>query len=88
MGSVTIGLDIDRLLRRTWLECCGHMSEFYGRDRRKVSMNATLLGAFGAVGERLGYVYDFGSSTELVVSLSGTIEGHRSEKCRSSHGAQ
>ena len=67
--------DVDRFLRRTWLECCGHMSEFYGSARRKVSMNAKISDALG-VAERLGYVYDFGSSTELVVNLSGTVEGH------------
>jgi hypothetical protein len=74
--------DIDRLLRRTWLECCGHLSEFYGSHRRKVSMNTTLSGALGVVGERLGYVYDFGSSTELVVSLSGILEGRSNTAVR------
>jgi hypothetical protein len=74
--------DIDRLLRRTWLECCGHMSEFYGRNRRKVSMNIKLTGAFRAVGEHLGYIYDFGSSTELVVSLVGTAEGQSKNAVR------
>ena len=29
--------DIDRFLRRTWLECCGHMSEFSTGVQRKVS---------------------------------------------------
>jgi hypothetical protein len=67
--------DVDRLLRDTWLECCGHMSEFYVSPHRKVSMNTKLSEAFGTTGERLGYVYDFGSSTELVLSLSGTAEG-------------
>jgi hypothetical protein len=67
--------DVDQFLRRIWLECCGHLSEFYGGARRKVSMNTKVSDAFGAIAERLGYVYDFGSSTELVVSLSGTIEG-------------
>jgi hypothetical protein len=67
--------DLDRLLRRIWLECCGHLSEFYGNGHRKVSMRTRVGGAFFAVGDRLGYEYDFGSSTELVVSLSGSAEG-------------
>jgi hypothetical protein len=68
--------DVDRLLRRTWLECCGHMSEFQGGARRKVSMNTKVSEALRGPTARLGYVYDFGSSTELVVSLSGTVEGN------------
>ena len=31
--------DIDRFLRRIWLECCAHLSEFYAdAHRRKVGM--------------------------------------------------
>lgn len=67
--------DLDRLLRHIWLECCGHLSEFYGDGRRKVSKRTRVGEAFFAVGDRLGYEYDFGSSTELVVGLSGGAEG-------------
>jgi hypothetical protein len=74
--------DVDELFRRTWLECCGHMSEFYGGAHRKVSMNTKVTEAFGAAADRLGYVYDFGSSTELVVNLSGIVEGHSKEAVR------
>lgn len=66
--------DVDRFLRGVWLECCGHMSEFYGGARRKVSMNTTVTDALGPPTARLGYTYDFGSSTELVITLSGTLE--------------
>ena len=68
--------DVDRFLRGIWLECCGHMSEFYGSARRKVSMNTKVSEALRGVAAGLGYVYDFGSSTELVISLSGTVEGN------------
>src|SRR6266436_4883790 len=64
--------DLDRFLRRTWLECCGHMSEFSTGTHRKVSMNTKVSEALGSV-DRLDYLYDFGSSTELVVSLSGSV---------------
>lgn len=67
--------DVDRFLRSIWLECCGHMSAFHAGAHRNVSMNAKLGGALGVVGERLGYVYDFGSSPELIVSLSGSADG-------------
>jgi hypothetical protein len=62
------------LLRRVWLECCGQRSEFYGGAREKVSMNRRIDEVLGLTGSRLGYVYDFGSSTELVVSHTGVIE--------------
>jgi hypothetical protein len=68
--------DVDRLLRCTWLECCGHMSEFQGGARRKVSMNTKVGEALCGPAARLAYVYDFGSSTELVISLSGTVQGN------------
>jgi hypothetical protein len=62
--------DVDRFLRRTWLDCCGHLSEFSTGTHRKVSMNTKVSEALGP-GDRLGYVYDFGSSTELVVRVLG-----------------
>jgi hypothetical protein len=67
--------DVDRLLRRIWLECCGHMSEFYGPSHRKVSMNTTVGEATGLFGGKLGYVYDFGSSTELLITASTATDG-------------
>lgn len=66
--------DLDALLRRVWLECCGHLSEFYGSHHDKVSMNRKIDEVLGSTGSHLGYVYDFGSSTELVVSHAGVIE--------------
>jgi hypothetical protein len=67
--------DIDRLLRGIWLECCGHISEFYGGAHRKVSMNTNVGEALRGTDARLSYTYDFGSSTELGISLAGTVEG-------------
>lgn len=66
---------IDGILRGLWLECCGHLSEF-SLGNREVGMGARIGHAFSSVGSRLDYVYDFGSSTDLVVSLSGIIEAH------------
>jgi hypothetical protein len=65
---------LDGLLRDVWLECCGHLSEFSSGLRQKVAMTRTVDQVLGQSGSRLGYVYDFGSSTELVVSHSGVIE--------------
>jgi len=64
--------DVDQFLRRIWLECCGHLSEFSTGKHQKVSMNAKVSEILG-LGDRLGYVYDFGSSTELVLRLLGGV---------------
>lgn len=74
--------DLDRLLRHTWLECCGHLSEFYADGRRKVSKSMRIAEALASKGSRLGYEYDFGSTTELVIRLSGTAEGAPSKAVR------
>ena len=64
---------LDRFLRDTWLECCGHMSEFeiegtrYPNEPMDVddeSMDARLKEVL-TPGMKFDYVYDFGSSTYL-----------------------
>lgn len=68
--------DLDDFLRKTWLECCGHLSSFEIGDRRYECSRDDLFesdaeGMDVAVGKVLkagasaDYVYDFGSSTEL-----------------------
>lgn len=65
--------DLDRLLRRTWLECCGHMSQF--RDGRvSVSMSRKLADVLDR-GLKLLYDYDFGDTTTLLLTVAGEIEG-------------
>ena len=61
--------EIDRFLRKVWLECCGHMSEFLVPPRKKVPMSMSAEKALPRKGSSLGYEYDFGSTTELVVNL-------------------
>ena len=65
---------VDMRLRHVWLECCSHLSEFYRGRYDEVSMNARIGDVLGGAQSRLGYVYDFGSSTELTVSRSAVIE--------------
>jgi len=58
---------LDYLLRETWLECCGHMSEF--------KINGKDYSSDGKMGQRIhrlfdadtefDYEYDFGSTTML-----------------------
>lgn len=59
--------DIDYLLRRMWLECCGHLSDFM-IDRDTIPMNHKV-GNYFYKGFKCEYVYDWGSSTYLDLSV-------------------
>jgi hypothetical protein len=76
--------DLDDLLRRTWLECCGHLSQFIIRGRRFISyddkdgfeptesMDVRIADALP--GEReFWHEYDFGSATRLRLTTIGPI---------------
>lgn len=73
---------LDTFLRRIWLECCGHLSAFtigplryvierddWEVDPNERSMKVRAGKAIGPRVERLGYKYDFGSTTELRISV-------------------
>ncbi len=63
--------DIDKFLRDTWLECCGHLSDFTINGKRyenRKGMSIPVSGIFQP-GMNLDYIYDYGSSTELVISV-------------------
>ncbi|MCT4634381.1 MAG: SEC-C metal-binding domain-containing protein [Firmicutes bacterium] len=74
---------LDDFLRGIWLECCGHLSEFVidkkrflsnGPDEGSVFMDPSYgmeysLDLFLSKGKELDYVYDFGSSSELRISV-------------------
>lgn len=63
---------IDRFIRDIWVECCGHMSAFsYGHS--KIGMSQKIYQAFGRA-HKIDYIYDYGSSTELFLSLIGELE--------------
>ena len=64
---------LDRLLRRTWLECCGHLSAFTAGSRDPIGMSVLIEKALMSAENRLAYEYDFGSTTALVISHSGQI---------------
>jgi hypothetical protein len=57
--------DLDKLIRDIWVECCGHLSLFgnYGNEINKGRLIMDTLD----IGEKLNYIYDFGSSTELTI---------------------
>src|SRR3989441_3071851 len=79
---------LDRFLRDTWLECCGHLSVFrisgfnyyvdaemdaYWWDMRRKDMQVELEEALSP-GQTCSYEYDFGSTTELVVKVVSEYE--------------
>lgn len=62
---------LDRFLRNIWLECCGHMSQFYRSDYEVVG-KTNRIGVLSK-GRKLYYDYDFGSTTSLVITCMGKI---------------
>ena len=64
---------LDRLLRRTWLECCGHLSAFTMGGRSRIGMSVLIEKALMSAGNRIAYEYDFGSTTALVISSTERV---------------
>ena len=73
--------ELDLFLRRTWLECCGHLSAFVIRgsnhfredrdiwaDLDDLDMEVPLSQALNA-GMKFSYEYDFGDTTELTLRV-------------------
>jgi hypothetical protein len=65
---------LDALLRRVWLECCGHMSAFR-TGQREPAMRSKIGVALGDKGQVFLYEYDFGSTTALRGRVLGTRQG-------------
>jgi hypothetical protein len=74
-GSATLK-DLDFYLRGIWLECCGHMSQFYLGQRygTEVAMKNPVATAFQKA-PSLYYIYDFGTSSELTITGVNIREG-------------
>lgn len=64
---------IDEFLRDIWVECCNHMSGFFNSNL-KVGMTRKVSDVFKE-GNKINYIYDFGSSTEISLSLLEEIDG-------------
>lgn len=83
--------ELDEFLRRTWLECCGHMSAFTIGKKRYMSHEAGGWGLWDDeeqdedMGAELGQVlrprikffheYDFGTTTELALKVISMAGG-------------
>ncbi|MDO8691344.1 MAG: hypothetical protein Q7R39_15265 [Dehalococcoidia bacterium] len=78
---------LDAFLRDTWLECCGHMSVFeitgemyYSSGARELegrTMNVQL-GKVLTPGVKVFYEYDFGTATELALTVMAERKGFSS----------
>lgn len=67
---------LDAYLRAIWLECCGHLSEFQSDGWRgaKAGMSQPALKAF-ASRTQLTHIYDFGTTSETLVTLQSSRQG-------------
>jgi hypothetical protein len=61
---------VDKFLRDIWCECCGHLSAFRagGREFGKARKLSAL-----DIGDTLLYEYDFGSTTEIIITVVDKI---------------
>lgn len=73
LGNASL-TNLDTLLRRLWVECCGHLSAFHvGREEvgKSKKLEHLLI-----PGDQLFYEYDFGTPTVLKLTVLGEMEGH------------
>lgn len=61
---------IDKFLRQIWCECCGHLSAFRS-GKQEIGKSRKLSTFFP--GEKLLYEYDFGSTTEIIITIIDEI---------------
>ena len=82
--------DLDGLLRSVWVECCDHLSDFrlgertFFRSSERAGWSedqptSIALGQLVSPGQELQYRYDFGSTTELTIRVSGERQGRPPE---------
>ena len=69
--------ELDNFLRDIWVECCGHLSSFFDGPR-EIGMKKKLDDVFEK-GRKISYVYDFGTSTEIKLSLVETYESEETK---------
>ena len=71
---------LDQFLRKTWLECCGHLSMFtidkchYSSYPEVNRLMETSLDKIFTPGLEFDYIYDFGTSTELKIKVVEVLE--------------
>jgi predicted RNA-binding Zn-ribbon protein involved in translation (DUF1610 family) len=63
--------ELDLFLRSIWLECCGHMSAFHFSRYDEEDLEMDLELSSFSIGERLFHEYDFGTTTETMITIVG-----------------
>ncbi len=71
--------DLDEFLRAVWLECCGHMSAFMPQHAYRELSKGTVMGEF-LPGTVIGYEYDFGSTTSLLITFVQKVNRKKEKK--------
>ena len=68
--------DLDSYLRAIWLECCGHLSQFFvGREwGEEIPKNRKAKQILPLTNELI-HIYDFGTSSKTLIKVIGTREG-------------
>jgi hypothetical protein len=74
-GTATLK-DLDHYLRAIWLECCGHMSRFSigGWKGAEIAKSKRVEEVFRR-GITLTHIYDFGTSSEILIRYVKAREG-------------
>ncbi|MCX7681080.1 MAG: hypothetical protein N2508_03790 [Anaerolineae bacterium] len=75
-GEATLR-ELDSYLRAIWLECCDHLSEFSpgrGWGGREIPMGRRAEQVF-APGVELTHIYDFGTTSETLITCVAVREG-------------
>jgi hypothetical protein len=68
---------IDNFLRKIWLECCGHLSNF-GHKNFKISMSNTVADVF-VPKVKIYHDYDYGSTTRVELKAGKVYSLHLKE---------
>ena len=78
-GSESLA-SLDQYLRVIWLECCGHLSMFSkdGWNSYEFPPEARVSDVFSP-GAQISYIYDFGSSSELLIGNVSIRSGRTTE---------
>ncbi|MFN0109713.1 MAG: hypothetical protein ACKVZH_12740 [Blastocatellia bacterium] len=79
-GTATLE-NLDNYLRKIWLECCGHLSEFSeeGWGSEDLPKDLKLSEALQP-GDKCVHIYDFGTETVTHISVTDVREGKATTK--------
>jgi len=65
----TVLWEVDEFLRKIWLECCQHLSAFFIKKYDEIDGNLNL--STFCVKDKLFHAYDFGTTTDTMITIVG-----------------